>query len=466
VKLADAIDCLPSLLTGDFRGVLLRLPLAPLKDALTPKGNVLDLYATSLEKSLRTYQERRNPNVGLPDIERLRRMLQEITTADRHLTELNVAGLEGELVGQLRQHGVVDDEDVARDILKHTRDAFQQAIVADDKLRNEIVVYGLQEVRQTISLHQREINGLYGRLRSAETEQADLKGQQQRFEQQINDYLSSLADQEELRELREQLDQLRQMVSQVATLQHLGLRRPRMDAPDVEVVGRDALAQSIKQRLKEVKRLQLYGYPGVGKTTLVQHVASQLAEDYPLGVVWVEVRQIETNQEQARPVLDERLRMIAKAAVEQFFSLKEAEGDIIGFARDLFALPECLLVVDNLEDPELLDLLIERLRPANLLVTSRVAAPDRLATQRVDVLDASAAMKLFRNDAGIPSATEDGAISEICSMLGNLPLAVHLVARDMARVRRTPSEVLKRLRATENLLGEVKYGKGTDPRYR
>jgi len=209
-------------------------------------------------------------------------------------------------------------------------------------------------------------------------------------------------------------------------------RMPKIDAPLTKVVGRDDILSKIKDGLAKSRCVQLYGLPGIGKSTLAQYAA--ISEKVVLGVAVVEARNLLGTR--GGESVEQQVHLLSERAVSKFVT-GQVEGDVLEIAKELFRSDRRLIVIDNLEAPELIRSFIAAIRPARLILTSRRQTPDDLAggiSIEVDELSLDASKELFYNDSELPKNPESGeAIEKICSLLGYLPLAINLLAVQIRR---------------------------------
>jgi non-specific serine/threonine protein kinase len=196
-----------------------------------------------------------------------------------------------------------------------------------------------------------------------------------------------------------------------------------------QMVGRRAEIEQIQRFLsQEVPRLlTLTGFGGAGKTTLALHVAHSLLERFPGGVFFIDVSTIND------PAL-------ILSAIAQAINLpEEPRRALKDTLRDFLSNRLVLFVLDNFEQvisgaPILAGLLDENPH-LRLLVTSREALRLR-GEQVLPILpmpsEDAVQMFLQRAHALNPAfqLTEANAasISELCTKLDGLPLAIELAA--------------------------------------
>ena len=226
------------------------------------------------------------------------------------------------------------------------------------------------------------------------------------------------------------------------------LYRTNLPIPATPFLGREHDLAEVVGLLTKTRLLTLTGPGGTGKTRLGLQAVANVAEHYPDGLFWVPLA----------PLRDPELVLDAAArAVDARGSLTEHVGD-----------KSLLLLFDNFEHvveaaPGVGELLAACPR-LQVVVTSRELLG--LAGEQafpVPPLEPDDGVELFvaRARAARPDFTNTASVSELCTRLDNLPLALELAA---ARVRvLSPAQLLERLSQRLDLL---KGGRGVDPRQR
>jgi predicted ATPase/class 3 adenylate cyclase len=199
------------------------------------------------------------------------------------------------------------------------------------------------------------------------------------------------------------------------------LYRTNLPTPTTAFLGREQELGEVGALLsrQDLRLLTLTGAGGTGKTRLALQAAAQASEDYPDGVYWVSLA----------PLRDPALVM---PTASQAIGAEDGLAEFIGDKR-------LLLLLDNFEQvagaaSELAALLWSCPR-LKLMVTSReplhVTGEQEYAVSTL-AHEEGVALFLVRARAVQPDFAADGAVSEICRRVDDLPLAIELAA---ARVK-------------------------------
>ena len=195
------------------------------------------------------------------------------------------------------------------------------------------------------------------------------------------------------------------------------------------LIGRDREVAEVTARLDDHRLVTLVGPGGAGKTTLAREVARRAAQDFPLGVLEVDLTRV--GDEEAVPGA-----LAAQLGFESFDALLSGPAD-----------QPALVLVDNCE--HLLDAvatcvvrLLGACRQPTVLATSRspLEVPGETVVSLAplpvpgpgDDARAFASVQLFlerMRDAGVDPGTVDlSTVGELCRRLDGLPLALEIAA--------------------------------------
>ncbi|MFC8076655.1 BTAD domain-containing putative transcriptional regulator [Streptomyces sp. NPDC057307] len=199
------------------------------------------------------------------------------------------------------------------------------------------------------------------------------------------------------------------------------------------------------------------GMAGVGKTALVVATAHLLAERYPEGQLYINLRGHSRTQEPltARAALATLLRLLGAPA----FSIPaELEGRT-ALWRTMLAERRMVIVLDDAAGAEQVGPLLPSGSPSLTIIASRrhlTGIPQALSVP-LDVLSKEDAITLFRGFAGEERTRDIAETGRIVSLCGYLPLAIELVAhRFRARMSWTLGVLAERLARSPGRLAEIR----------
>ena len=245
-------------------------------------------------------------------------------------------------------------------------------------------------------------------------------------------------------------------------------RPSNLPAPSALLIGREKELASAKQVLlrRDVRLVTVTGPGGIGKSHFATEVAREIADDFSFGVYFVPLAAV-TDGSLIPLVIGQTLGVRESGGQTPVESLKDYLRGCLGGPM--------LLLIDNFEHllaaAPLLSELLALAPGLKMLVTSRaalrvhdenefplppLALPDRSALSSVEALSQSPAIALFVQRAvavkpGFALTDENAsAVTEICTRLDGLPLAIQLAA---ARVKLlSPSAMRSRLASRLQLL--------------
>ena len=237
------------------------------------------------------------------------------------------------------------------------------------------------------------------------------------------------------------------------------VRPTNLPAGRLQLVGRDdELADVVDAVASEGERLvTITGRGGAGKTSLALLAGTELLNQHPGGVWWVDLTAVGSS--------DEVLVAIGAALGAE----RELEGSVeAAITTRLRNSGATLVIVDNMEHvlaaTGALCGLLDRLPDLRLLVSSRL--PLRVDPERVialDALDERSALELIARSVERrgkrPKLTDanDEALREIVRLLDGLPLALELAAARLSVL--TAVQLRDRLRESIDVLGETRGGR-------
>ncbi|SCD78831.1 MULTISPECIES: AfsR/SARP family transcriptional regulator [unclassified Streptomyces] len=199
------------------------------------------------------------------------------------------------------------------------------------------------------------------------------------------------------------------------------------------------------------------GMAGVGKTALAVATAHLLAQSYPDGQLYIDLRGHSPSQEPltARAALATLLRLLGAPA----FSIPaELEGRT-ALWRTMLAERRVVIVLDDASGPEQVAPLLPSGSPSLTIIASRrhlTGIPQALAVP-LDALPEEDAISLFRGFAGEERTRDLAETARIVGLCGYLPLAIELVAhRFRARTSWTLTVLAERLARSPGRLTEIR----------
>jgi len=178
------------------------------------------------------------------------------------------------------------------------------------------------------------------------------------------------------------------------------------------------------------------GTAGVGKTALAVHWAHQVADRFPDGQLYVNLR----GYDAARPVTaDGALAGFLRALGVPGPDIPPGEDQRATRYRSLLAGKRMLVVLDNASTAEQVRPLLPGAPGCAVVVTSRDALPglvarDGAARLDLDLLPLAEAVTLLTELIGEPARADPGAAAELARQCARLPLALR-VAAELAAAR-------------------------------
>jgi DNA-binding SARP family transcriptional activator len=217
-----------------------------------------------------------------------------------------------------------------------------------------------------------------------------------------------------------------------------------------ELAALDALLASADEQQRTVVITALSGAAGVGKTALALHWAHKIADRFPDGQLYLNLRGFDPGGAAVPPA--EAIRSFLEAFDVHPQRIPTNVDAQVGLYRSLLAERRVLVVLDNGRDSEQLRPLLPTATGCLALVTSRnnlsgLIVADGAAPLSLDVLSADEAHTLLARRLGSERlAAEPEAVDEIEQVCGGLPLALAIVA---ARAAARPD--LRLITLTEQL---------------
>ncbi|AEK39792.1 ATP-binding protein [Amycolatopsis mediterranei] len=183
------------------------------------------------------------------------------------------------------------------------------------------------------------------------------------------------------------------------------------------------------------------GMPGTGKTTFAVHAAYQLAAHFPDGQIFLELHGHSPSQVPVTPA-DALASLLFLRGVSTL-GIPADLDDRARLWREKLTGKKILLLLDDAVDGEQIQPLLPGGAGCLVLITSRhrfesIADAGRVSLQTLPAAEAAAMFDRFTS----PEQHEPGAVAELMTLCGNLPLAISLTA---GRLRSHPSWTLRQL---------------------
>lgn len=204
-----------------------------------------------------------------------------------------------------------------------------------------------------------------------------------------------------------------------------------------DFVGRDEEIEQLRAALRTppdapaAAITAVVGMAGVGKTTLAVQAAHALAEAFPDGRLYADLRGADENPASPHTVLAGFLRALGAADD----ALPGDPAERAALYRSLLAGRRILVLLDNAYDTDQVSPLLPGSASCGVLVTSRSRLAALPATRRVHLtgFTPEPALALLARIVGAErAAAEPAAALEVVRACGGLPLAVRVVAARLA----------------------------------
>jgi tetratricopeptide (TPR) repeat protein len=222
---------------------------------------------------------------------------------------------------------------------------------------------------------------------------------------------------------------------------------------------RDLVPRQPKAGLGAPTVIGIFGAGGVGKTVLATHLAHAVADRYPDGQIFVELRGASPEPADPAEVVRRVLHALGVAADD----VPEDPGARQALYRSVLADRRVLLYLDDAADEEQVRPLIPAGGGCLVLVTARpsLVATRLTAWRNLDVLAEAEALELLAVISGVRDrlADEPEAATQLARHCGYLPLALGVAA---ARLRNRPqwsvADLAARLEDERRRLDELHAG--------
>ncbi len=244
-----------------------------------------------------------------------------------------------------------------------------------------------------------------------------------------------------------------------SSLPYSSLTPPFQAPPDLpDFTGRSHLLHQLRTALLNEKSHRVFcliGMGGIGKTSLAVHLAYQLKNHFPDGVLWAQLDKTDTMT---------LLRTFAEAYghdINVYTDVNSRSSRV----REILAGKRALIILDNADQDEMIRPLLPPKGPCAVLITTRrqdLAVTNTAHRFDIDSFDVEKeeALALFGRILGeVKVAQERQTFQQIADLLGHLPLALAIVAYRLKYEAGLPSDgLLARLRQQHKRLSEIRRG--------
>lgn len=249
--------------------------------------------------------------------------------------------------------------------------------------------------------------------------------------------------------------------------------RRRIETPDRGLLALPRRVVDFAGRQREIEHLRAFtaavnsdthacvmvvcGQPGMGKTSLVVHIAASSTREYPDGQFFVDLRGLDNEPATPAAALERIIRVIAPEIQKVPRDLEVRAALFRGIMLDR----RVLLVLDNAADEaQVRPLLISEGRSA-VLITSRRRLTGLESTRRLTLgpLQGDDAQAMLRSIAGDGDQLVPEDLRRISRLCANLPLALRIAGNQLAsRPGWSADHLANRLQAEGRRLNALSAG--------
>ena len=220
------------------------------------------------------------------------------------------------------------------------------------------------------------------------------------------------------------------------------LEKPR------NLIGRDALLETIFTELSNDARILLHGLGGMGKTSIAATVAAQYLDAIEGEVIWIEL---------GKQTEDTFFDAIANALGKQAdIAGKRGDQRNLAIREMLLEVENLLLVIDNIWNEQAMIPIMRSIPHSvpTLLTSRKLLSIDGMLLDIEELADDDA-MQLLQHHAN-KSYTSDDAALKLISMLGNHPYAIELAGSRLKIYRHiTPDKLIGVIRDAPHDTGQL-----------
>ncbi|GHH69188.1 hypothetical protein GCM10018793_01260 [Streptomyces sulfonofaciens] len=211
--------------------------------------------------------------------------------------------------------------------------------------------------------------------------------------------------------------------------------RPRMLPRQTALEGRQAELEELTSAMQAAhgqgapaKLVTVSGMPGVGKTALAVRAAAQLAEDFPHGELYVDLRGHDGSKDPLKP--ETALGILLRGLGAPAETVPVDVDECAAVWRAMLVSRRCVVVLDDAADTAQVTPMLPGESASAMVITSRrsLAGLSDAYSLTLEALPQKHAIGLFRRLVGEDRTRDIGLVARIVRLCGYLPLAIELVA--------------------------------------
>lgn len=227
---------------------------------------------------------------------------------------------------------------------------------------------------------------------------------------------------------------------------------PFLVPPEVAYfTGREYYIARIKEETLNGRIVLIHGPAGIGKTALTIKIGHVLRQEFPDGVLWY---RLDTSS------ISSILASIARAFGESVNDVKDIEIRA-SIVRSLLSTKKILLILDNAELDSKINLLIPNSPMCSVLITSRnrdILIPTNYTSLLLERFTQEESFIMLRKILGRAYVERNKfKLLEMADMVGNLPLAINIFAKQIFQSSKNIRSIYKDIREEKIRLETLKY---------
>lgn len=217
-----------------------------------------------------------------------------------------------------------------------------------------------------------------------------------------------------------------------------------------DFTGREDFLDTITHNARKGKVIHIYGTAGVGKTTLAIKAAHVLRSEFQDGVLWYRMDTCS---------MKDMLLSIGHLLKEPPPPSQNIEV-LSAWSRAILSQKKILLILDNVEKDHQIHLLLPN-TSSSIIILSRykdLYIPANQVTIQLQSFTDSEVLALFENICTEKYIQKyQKQLLEIGNVVGNLPLAIQMLAKQLKESESKPEDLLRKLEREEGLLQNISY---------